>query len=184
MAAHLGITERTVKAHISSLYRKLGVENRAQMAMLACRLGVARRSACSANRPLAPSPSGRGGAGRERRRGPTGAPSPGLQRALPSSARAVSAARVARQLHDEGGALARGALHADAAAVRLHQLPHDVEPQAEARLRLAALRALEAAEDARAAPRRAMPGPWSRTPSRAVPRARSSRTSPAGRRRT
>ncbi|WP_224363721.1 LuxR C-terminal-related transcriptional regulator [Hyalangium versicolor] len=38
----LGITERTVKAHITSIYRKLDVENRTQMAMLACQLGVER----------------------------------------------------------------------------------------------------------------------------------------------
>jgi DNA-binding NarL/FixJ family response regulator len=42
IAAHLDITERTVKAHITSLYRKLDVQNRTQMAMLACKLGVAR----------------------------------------------------------------------------------------------------------------------------------------------
>jgi DNA-binding NarL/FixJ family response regulator len=42
IAACLGITERTVKAHITSLYRKLGPENRTQMAMLACQLGVER----------------------------------------------------------------------------------------------------------------------------------------------
>ncbi|MBN1206166.1 MAG: response regulator transcription factor [Myxococcaceae bacterium] len=38
----LNITERTVKAHITSIYRKLDVENRTQMAMLACQLGVER----------------------------------------------------------------------------------------------------------------------------------------------
>jgi DNA-binding NarL/FixJ family response regulator len=42
IAACLGITERTVKAHITSIYRKLDVENRPQMAMLACQLGVER----------------------------------------------------------------------------------------------------------------------------------------------
>lgn len=43
IAACLGITERTVKAHITSIYRKLGEpENRTQMAMLACRLGIER----------------------------------------------------------------------------------------------------------------------------------------------
>jgi two-component system nitrate/nitrite response regulator NarL len=42
IAACLGITERTVKAHITSIYRKLDVENRTQMAMLACQLGVER----------------------------------------------------------------------------------------------------------------------------------------------
>jgi two-component system, NarL family, nitrate/nitrite response regulator NarL len=42
IAAYLDITERTVKAHITSIYRKLGAENRTQMAMLACRLGVSR----------------------------------------------------------------------------------------------------------------------------------------------
>lgn len=42
IAACLNITERTVKAHITSIYRKLDVENRTQMAMLACRLGVER----------------------------------------------------------------------------------------------------------------------------------------------
>ncbi len=42
IAASLGITERTVKAHISNLYQKLGVENRIQMAMLAAQYGVPR----------------------------------------------------------------------------------------------------------------------------------------------
>lgn len=36
----LRITERTVKAHVSSLYAKLRQENRAQLALLARRLGV------------------------------------------------------------------------------------------------------------------------------------------------
>lgn len=40
IAALLGITERTVKAHVSSLYRKLGAENRTQMALLAHDLGL------------------------------------------------------------------------------------------------------------------------------------------------
>jgi two-component system nitrate/nitrite response regulator NarL len=42
IAVCLGITERTVKAHITSIYRKMDVENRTQMAMLACQLGVER----------------------------------------------------------------------------------------------------------------------------------------------
>lgn len=42
IAVCLGITERTVKAHITSIYRKVDVENRTQMAMLACQLGVER----------------------------------------------------------------------------------------------------------------------------------------------
>jgi two-component system nitrate/nitrite response regulator NarL len=42
IAVCLGITERTVKAHITNIYRKLDVENRTQMAMLACQLGVER----------------------------------------------------------------------------------------------------------------------------------------------
>jgi DNA-binding NarL/FixJ family response regulator len=42
ISARLGITERTVKAHVSNLYRKLGVQNRVEMAMLACQLGLAR----------------------------------------------------------------------------------------------------------------------------------------------
>ncbi|WAS87606.1 response regulator transcription factor [Corallococcus sp. NCRR] len=42
IAAHLGITERTVKAHLTSIYRKLGPENRAQLAVMACELGVTR----------------------------------------------------------------------------------------------------------------------------------------------
>jgi two-component system, NarL family, nitrate/nitrite response regulator NarL len=42
IAACLDITERTVKAHITSIYRKLKVENRTQMAMLACQLGLER----------------------------------------------------------------------------------------------------------------------------------------------
>ncbi|MGA9525424.1 MAG: response regulator transcription factor [Myxococcaceae bacterium] len=40
IAACLGITERTARAHVSNLYRKLGPENRAQLALLARRLGV------------------------------------------------------------------------------------------------------------------------------------------------
>ncbi len=40
IAAHLGIAERTVKAHVSALYRKLGQDNRTQVALLALRLGV------------------------------------------------------------------------------------------------------------------------------------------------
>ncbi|MET0401596.1 MAG: helix-turn-helix transcriptional regulator, partial [Cystobacter sp.] len=34
IAARLGITERTVKAHVSNLYRKLDVQNRVEMAMV------------------------------------------------------------------------------------------------------------------------------------------------------
>ncbi|MBX5482919.1 MAG: response regulator transcription factor [Myxococcaceae bacterium] len=34
IAAHLGISERTVKTHVSALYRKLAQENRAQLALL------------------------------------------------------------------------------------------------------------------------------------------------------
>lgn len=41
IAAHLGVTERTVRAHVSNLYRKLDVENRSQMVLTARRLGVA-----------------------------------------------------------------------------------------------------------------------------------------------
>ena len=40
VAAHLGIAERTVKAHVGSLYRKLGVENRAEMALRGRELGL------------------------------------------------------------------------------------------------------------------------------------------------
>ena len=40
IAASLQITERTVKAHVSSLYRKLRQENRTQLALLARQLGV------------------------------------------------------------------------------------------------------------------------------------------------
>jgi DNA-binding NarL/FixJ family response regulator len=40
IAALLGISERTVKAHVSSLYRKLGQENRTQMALYAQQLGL------------------------------------------------------------------------------------------------------------------------------------------------
>jgi DNA-binding NarL/FixJ family response regulator len=42
IAANLCITERTVKAHVSSLYRKLGSENRAELALLARELGLVR----------------------------------------------------------------------------------------------------------------------------------------------
>lgn len=40
IASLLGISERTVKAHVSNLYRKLAQENRTQMALLARQLGV------------------------------------------------------------------------------------------------------------------------------------------------
>ena len=40
IAALLEISERTVRAHVSNLYKKLAVENRAQMAILARKLGV------------------------------------------------------------------------------------------------------------------------------------------------
>jgi DNA-binding NarL/FixJ family response regulator len=40
IASHLKISERTVKAHVSNLYRKLGPENRAQLALLARQLGL------------------------------------------------------------------------------------------------------------------------------------------------
>jgi DNA-binding NarL/FixJ family response regulator len=40
IGAQLSITERTVKAHMTSLYRKLGPENRAQLALLARQMGV------------------------------------------------------------------------------------------------------------------------------------------------
>lgn len=40
IASNLGITERTVRAHVCSLYRKLGAENRTQLALLARKLGV------------------------------------------------------------------------------------------------------------------------------------------------
>jgi two-component system nitrate/nitrite response regulator NarL len=38
IAALLSITERTVRAHVSNLYRKLGSENRAELALLANRM--------------------------------------------------------------------------------------------------------------------------------------------------
>ena len=40
IAAHLAIRERTVKAHVSNLFRKLDCENRVQLAMRASRLGI------------------------------------------------------------------------------------------------------------------------------------------------
>ena len=40
IAAHMNITERTVKAHVTQLYRKLRVENRAEMALRARGLGL------------------------------------------------------------------------------------------------------------------------------------------------
>jgi len=44
IAAILAITERTVRAHVSSLYRKLGHENRAELAIFARDLGIKPRS--------------------------------------------------------------------------------------------------------------------------------------------
>lgn len=44
IAACLGISERTVKAHISSLYRKLGSENRLQLALFARQVGYGVRA--------------------------------------------------------------------------------------------------------------------------------------------
>lgn len=41
IAAHLEITERTVKAHLANLYRKLAVDNRTQLALKARELGIA-----------------------------------------------------------------------------------------------------------------------------------------------
>ena len=43
IAALLDITERTVKAHLSNLYRKLGSESRTQLALLARELGIEAR---------------------------------------------------------------------------------------------------------------------------------------------
>lgn len=40
IAAHLQIAERTVKSHVTQLYRKLGAENRVQLARRAYHLGV------------------------------------------------------------------------------------------------------------------------------------------------
>lgn len=40
IAAMLRISERTVKAHVSSLYKKLGSENRTQLALVALQLGI------------------------------------------------------------------------------------------------------------------------------------------------
>ncbi len=40
ISARLGITERTVKAHVSNLYRKLGAQNRVEMAMHAYQSGL------------------------------------------------------------------------------------------------------------------------------------------------
>jgi DNA-binding NarL/FixJ family response regulator len=44
IAAILAITERTVRAHVSSLYRKLGHENRAELAIFARDLGIKPRT--------------------------------------------------------------------------------------------------------------------------------------------
>lgn len=53
----LQISERTVKAHVSSLYRKLGQKNRTQLALLARQIGVRppdTLAAVSANAPNGP----------------------------------------------------------------------------------------------------------------------------------
>ncbi len=39
IAAMLGISERTVKCHVSNLYRKLGQENRIQLALMSRQFG-------------------------------------------------------------------------------------------------------------------------------------------------
>lgn len=44
IASALNISERTVRAHVSGIYRKLGSENRAQLAILARQLGVRPRA--------------------------------------------------------------------------------------------------------------------------------------------
>jgi two-component system, NarL family, nitrate/nitrite response regulator NarL len=40
IGAHLGISERTVKSHVTGLYRKTQVENRTQLALVARELGI------------------------------------------------------------------------------------------------------------------------------------------------
>jgi len=40
IAAHLGISERAVKAHVSALLSLFGAENRTELAVLACRAGL------------------------------------------------------------------------------------------------------------------------------------------------
>jgi len=40
IAAMLGVSERAVKAHITSLFEKFGVENRTELALLACHAGL------------------------------------------------------------------------------------------------------------------------------------------------
>lgn len=40
IAAFLGVCERTVKTHVSALYRKLAQENRTQLALVGLRLGL------------------------------------------------------------------------------------------------------------------------------------------------
>ena len=51
IAAELGICERTVKAHVSSLYRKLLVENRSQLVLRGLELGLAPVRQPSSNAP-------------------------------------------------------------------------------------------------------------------------------------
>lgn len=40
IAAHLAISERTVKAHVHAIYQKLGIENRTQLALFALQKGI------------------------------------------------------------------------------------------------------------------------------------------------
>ncbi|MBN1210924.1 MAG: response regulator transcription factor [Myxococcaceae bacterium] len=40
IAAHLGISERAVKAHVSALLSLFNAENRTELAVLACRAGM------------------------------------------------------------------------------------------------------------------------------------------------
>lgn len=50
ISAVLAMSERTARAHVSALYRKLGGENRAQLALLARELGVRPRAELQARR--------------------------------------------------------------------------------------------------------------------------------------
>jgi DNA-binding NarL/FixJ family response regulator len=66
IAAQLGISERTVKAHVTSLYRKSQVENRTQLAILAREIGLKPQVEMAAAPVLREEPNAPAGTGLQR----------------------------------------------------------------------------------------------------------------------